>query len=76
MSERLLSWESVCERLDMKRTGAWTLFKRDPRFPRPIKPPGAHPKFRESELDAYIQALAAERDAVPPLQDEEGGSRG
>jgi predicted DNA-binding transcriptional regulator AlpA len=62
MSERLLSWESVCERLDMGRTSAWALFKRDPRFPRQITPPGSRARFREAELDAYIQLLAAERD--------------
>jgi predicted DNA-binding transcriptional regulator AlpA len=64
MSERLLSWKHVSERLDLSESGAWRLRRRDARFPVPVRAPGCNPRWLESELDHYCELLALDRDAA------------
>lgn len=59
---RLLTWAGTCHYLSLGRSAAWSLRRRDSRFPKPIRMPGTHVRFDVVEIQAYVEMLRAERD--------------
>jgi prophage regulatory protein len=58
---KILSAKDVCEKIGKGRTKLWELTKAG-RFPQPVKIDNGI-GYLEHEVDAWIAALAAERDA-------------
>jgi len=57
--EKLISLRSTAERLDLSLRGVYRLIARG-QLPRPVKV-GASTKFFESDLQAYLATLQAQR---------------
>ena len=62
-SVRLLRFEEVSQRTALSRDSIYRL-GREGRFPRPIKVSKWASRWVESEVDAFIAARVAERDAA------------
>lgn len=60
---QLISFKEVQKRLSIGRTALWKLTKLD-NFPKPIKVTVGRKAFIETEIDAWIEERAAERDEV------------
>lgn len=56
----LLRQIEVAHKLGYEITQFKTVIKHQPNFPKPIKAhPKAHPKWRDSDIDMYLERLAA-----------------
>lgn len=63
MSPRLIRPSAVRERIGLKETALKELRKADPTFPKPVSLGVRAIAFVESEIDAWIVAQIAKRDA-------------
>ena len=59
----LLSDSGICGRLNIGRTTLWKLRKERPDFPKPVQVTKGCRGTLTTEIDAWITARAAERDA-------------
>ena len=60
----LISRKAVMQRLGCGRTSLWRIEKTDPRFPRPVRFGDGLERFDEDEVDKFVEALKANRDAA------------
>ena len=59
-TSELLTIAESAALVGLSRRSIYRLLGRDSGFPRPVRPPGINaPRFRRSELDAWVAALAA-----------------
>jgi len=58
MPEQLLSIEDVARRLAVGRSFVYRAMQSIAGFPQPIRLSDSTPRFRESDIDAYIRTLA------------------
>lgn len=66
MKQRIISVGDLAERgINYSRSQIYRKI-RDRSFPRPVRLGGNRIGFIESEIDAWIEALIAERDTTPP----------
>ena len=72
---RILRTKTVVERVGYCRSHLWRL-ERDGRFPRKIQLGPNSVGYVESEIDEWIAARVAERDAMIAGRDEDGDNRG
>lgn len=63
-TKRALGIAALCAKLNFGRTTVWRRLKDDPTFPRPVVLGGNSQRWLESEIDAYLEAKAAERKEV------------
>lgn len=61
---RILNTKDVVFKLGVSRSTFYAMLKDDPRFPKPVRLTQQRVGYLESEIDDYIQALAADRDQV------------
>ena len=63
-TKRAIGIGALREKLNLGRTTIWRRLKDDATFPRPVTLGGRAQRWLESEVDAWMQAKAAERKEV------------